>query len=77
MTSTLLQYSGKKSEAVSRLEYLIVIKRMTVHSQSHIYLFKMYLNGRFVKYLILLSTWEWANMLALCNICIYLLLEIN
>ena len=31
----------------------------------------MYLKGRFVKYLILLSTWEWANMLALCK-CMYI-----
>ena len=27
----------------------------------------MYLKGKFVKYLILLSTWEWANMLVLCK----------
>ena len=31
----------------------------------------MYLKGSFVKYLILLSTWEWANMLALCK-CMYI-----
>ena len=38
---------------------------------AHRYLFKMYLKGRFVKYLILLSTWEWTNMLALCK-CMYI-----
>ena len=33
----------------------------------------MYLKGRFVKDLILLSTWEWANILLYANVCIYLL----
>ena len=54
---------------------------MIVHrsqiNHTFFYLFKMYLKGRFVKYLILLSTWEWTNMLLYANVCIYLLLEIN
>ena len=31
----------------------------------------MYRKERFVKYLILLSAWEWAQMLALCK-CMYI-----
>ena len=40
------------------------------------YLFKMYLKARFVEYLTLLSTFEWANMLVLCK-CMYIFVIVN
>ena len=39
-------------------------------------MFKMYLKGKFVKYTIILSTWETANMLALCK-CMYIFITGN